>query len=202
MRAVHVDGTLLRELPAELCVELRLVVGMEVDPGDIQRINTAGARHDAMDKALRLLSYRPRSESELETRLRQAGHSPEAAGAALAQCRELGYLDDRTFAVSFVRDRLRLKPKGRRALRSELYRKGIDRDLAEEAIDTGFSEAGIDESDAARRLAHRRARSLQRLERDVARRRLTGYLVRRGFPPQAVRSAVEEALPVDGRRSR
>jgi regulatory protein len=189
-----VDDELLWELPLELCAELRLEVGMEVGPADIRRIADAAARHDAIDKALRLLSYRPRSESELEGRLRQAGHPAAASHAAVERCRELGYLDDRAFAVSFVRDRLRLKPKGRRALRSELYRKGIDRDVAEEAIDAGFSDVGIDEADAARRLARKRAKALRRLEPDVARRRLTGFLSRRGFPPSAVRSAVDEAL--------
>jgi regulatory protein len=193
-----VDGQLLRELPLEVCAELQLDVGMVVGPADIRRITDAGSCHDAMDKALGLLSYRPRSESELDGRLRKAGYPPAAARAALDRCRDLGYLDDRAFAVSFVRDRLRLKPKGRRALRSELYRKGIDRDLAEEAIDAGFADAGIDETDAARQVARKRAKALRRFDPEVARRRLTGYLSRRGFPPAAVRVAVDQALPAGG----
>lgn len=148
-----------------------------------------------MDKALELLSFRARSESELERRLRRAGHPSSAVSAALERCRELGYLNDRDFALAHVRDRLRLRPKGRRALRSELYRKGIDRELAEEAIDAGFAEFGIDERDVARRLARERARALRRLDEGVARRRLTGYLARRGFPPPVVREAVEATLP-------
>lgn len=148
-----------------------------------------------MDKALELLSFRARSESELEGRLRRAGHTPDATAAALRRCRELGYLDDRSFALALVRDRLRLKPKGRRALRSELYRKGIDRDLAETAIDEGFAEAGVDEAGLARRLAGKRMKALRRLEGDVARRRLTSYLARRGFPPPVVHAAVVDALP-------
>jgi regulatory protein len=107
----------------------------------------------------------------------------------------LGYLDDRSFALALVRDRLRLKPKGRRALRSELYRKGVDRDLAETAIDEGFAEAGVDEAGLARRLAGKRMKALRRFERDVARRRLTSYLARRGFPPPVVHAAVADALP-------
>lgn len=152
-------------------------------------------RRAAMDKALELLSFRARSESELEGRLRRAGHDPDATAAALRRCQELGYLDDHAFALALVRDRLRLKPKGRRGLRSELYRKGIDRYLAETAIDEGYAEADIDEAGVARRLARKRARALTRLERDVARRRLVSYLVRRGFPPSVVHAAVADALP-------
>ncbi|MFW6089035.1 MAG: regulatory protein RecX [Gemmatimonadota bacterium] len=151
-----------------------------------------------MDKALELLSFRARSESELERRILRAGHAPSAAASALRRCRELGYIDDRAFALAHVRDRLRLRPKGRRALRSELYRKGVDGDLAEAAIDEAFAELGIDETALARRLAGKRVKALGRLETETARRRLTGYLVRRGFSPPVVRAAVAEALPARG----
>lgn len=148
-----------------------------------------------MDKALELLSFRARSESELESRLRRAGHAADAVAGVLHRCRELGYLDDHAFALAHVRDRLRLRPKGRRALHAELRRKGIDRDLAEAAIEDAFAETGLDESALARRLARKRRRALGRVPPDVARRRLAGYLARRGFPPTVVRSVVSEALP-------
>lgn len=151
-----------------------------------------------MDKALELLSFRARSESELERRLTRGGHAPSATAAALRRCRELGYLDDRAFALAHVRDRLRLRPKGRRALRSELFRKGVDADLAEAAIDEAFAESGLDETDLARRLAGKRVKALGSFEIGVARRRLAGYLVRRGFPPPVVRAVVAEALPAEG----
>ena len=151
-----------------------------------------------MDKALELLSFRARSESELERRLLRAGHAPSAAASALRRCRELGYLDDRAFALAHVRDRLRLRPKGRRALRSELFRKGIDGDLAEAAIEEAFAETGLDETELARRLAGKRAAALSALALEVARHRLGGYLVRRGFPPPVVRSVVAESLPARG----
>ena len=154
-----------------------------------------------MDKALELLSFRARSESELEDRLRRSGHSPSAATSALERCRELGYVDDHAFAVAHVRDRLRLRPKGRRALRSELYRKGVDRDLAEAAIEQAFEEAKLDESGLARRLATRRARKLAGVEPATARRRLAGYRSRRGCPPRVVRDVVAEALSDDDEQS-
>ncbi|MFW6085524.1 MAG: regulatory protein RecX [Gemmatimonadota bacterium] len=147
-----------------------------------------------MDKALELLSFRPRSESELEARLRRERHAADAIAAAISRCRELGYLDDRAFALSHVRDRLRLNPRGRRALRSELYRKGVDRGIAEEAIEEAFAEFGATERDLARRLAAKRAAALDRVELPAARRRLSGYLARRGFPATIVRDVVGETL--------
>ena len=155
-----------------------------------------------MDKALELLSFRARSESELERRLLRAGHKPDTIAPALRRCRELGYLDDRAFALSHVRDRLRLRPRGRRALRSELYRRGVDAELADEAIDRGFEETGVDETDLARRVARKRFRILKGAQPEAARRRLAAYLARRGFPPTVVREVVAEILTDDEVRPR
>lgn len=151
-----------------------------------------------MDKALQLLSFRARSESELEGRLRRAGHSDSATRHAMSRCRELGYLDDRAFAEAHVRDRLRLRPRGRRALRTELFRKGISPDVAEAAIEDAFAEFDVDEAGVAHRLASKRARRLRGLEPDVARRRLAGFLARRGFPPSVVRAAIDRVLDPRG----
>lgn len=147
-----------------------------------------------MDKALELLSFRPRSESELEARLHREDHAPDVIARALRRCRELGYLDDRAFALSHARDRLRLNPRGRRALRSELYRKGVDRDVAEAAIEEAFAELRVTERDLARQLAAKRAGALNHVELPAARRRLTSYLARRGFPGPIVRDVVGETL--------
>lgn len=147
-----------------------------------------------MDKALELLSFRARSERELEIRLCRAGHPSPAVRSVLGRCRELGYLDDDAFALAYVRDRLRLRPRGRRALRSELAAKGVDPATIERAVETAFVDAGVEELDLARRCARKHAGTFGAVEPWVARRRLTGYLARRGFPPDAVRQVVGEVI--------
>ena len=56
-------------------------------------------------------------------------------------------------------------------------------------------EFGFSEQDLLRQSATRRVRALQSVERTAARRRLSGYLLRRGFAGADVRSIVDELLP-------
>ncbi len=193
-RAVFVDGTLFCVVPAGTVDALRLEVGARATPEQLRRLKAASNLAAALEQALRLLGFRARSRVELERRLLRSGHPPDAVDAALARCAELGYLDDQAFALSFTRDCLKLRPRGRRLLMAELRRKGVAQDVAASAIEEAFAEADLGEAEFAHELAHKRLRSVAGLAQPVARRRLTAYLARRGFPPAMIREAVHRAL--------
>lgn len=181
-------------VPAGTVSGFRLQVGALVTTEQLNQLEVAANRTAALEHALRLLDFRVRSRVELERRLLQSGHTPDAVEPALARCSELGYLDDQMFALSFTRDRLRLRPRGRRLLMAELRRKGVAQDVAASAIEEAFAEADLGEAEFAHQLAHKRLGSIAGLAQPVARRRLTAYLARRGFPPAIIREAVHRAL--------
>jgi len=189
-----VDGALFCVVPAGTVCGFRLEVGAQVTPGQLDQLEASASRANALEAAFRLLAYRPRSRVELERRLRRSSHPPAAVEAALTRCDELGYLDDRSFALAFVRDRLKLSPRGRRVLLVELRQKGVAQEDAATAIEEAFAELDVGEAEFAHQVAKKRARSLAGLAQPVARRRLTAYLARRGFPPAAIREAVLQAL--------
>jgi len=143
-----------------------------------------------METALRHLSVRPRSRAELERHLRRRGVPPERIPPVLARCAELGYLDDRAFATAMVRDRIRLRPRGLARLRAELREKGVEAGDAEAGIRGAFEEAGVTEADLLERAAEQRWRTLGGFPPAIRRRRLTAYLVRRGFPRVDIRRVV------------
>lgn len=150
----------------------------------------------AREAALRLLSHRPRTEAELRLRLLRKDFPLEIADACVAQLRAKGLLDDAAFAEMFVRDRVRLNPRGRRLVVQELRGRGVEAETAMAAVEGVMREEEVDElaltRDAASRWRPRRGEELPR-----ARRRLTGFLARRGFAAQAVRQVVAELLPDD-----
>jgi len=172
-----------------------------------------------LDAAARLLEARPRAEAEVRRRLRDAGYRPELVDGAVERLLALGYLDDAAFARAWVESRDRAHPRGARALRDELRRKGVAAGVVEEAIaareaaatggdpegaaaDTGSggrasSTAG--DLDAAARLLERRGASLLR-ETDPRRRRAKAYslLARSGFDPDASREAIAAWLAACG----
>ncbi|MFQ5747552.1 MAG: regulatory protein RecX [Gemmatimonadota bacterium] len=153
-----------------------------------------------LELALRHLAVRTRSRAELERHLRRRGVPPESIPSVVEHCAELGYVDDRAFAAAFVRDRIRLRPRGIARLRSELRAKGVDAEDAEAGIRMAFEELGVTEGSLLEAAAAGRWRALRALAPPVRRRRLAAYLLRRGFPPPDVRRVVaglsrDEAAP-------
>lgn len=150
----------------------------------IDELRGAQARHHALESALRLLSYRPRSEREIRARLQRAGTPAEAANETVERLRGAGLIDDESFARDWVDGRQSRSPRGRRLLASELRSRGIDPRILENAV------AGIDDFEAAYRAAERRASSLRSLPYQQFRQRLSGFLLRRGFDYETVRKTV------------
>jgi regulatory protein len=181
-------------VPAETVAALRLEVGASATPEALEALERAASRAETLEAALRLLNYRVRSRAELQRRLRRSGHAQPAIEAAVARCDELGYLDDEAFAMAYVRDRLKLRPRGRRVLVAELRAKGVSQTTAASAVDVVFAQAEVSEGELADRVARKRAPSLESLEPEVARRRLAAFLARRGFSSATIRDTVARAL--------
>ncbi|HYH82176.1 MAG TPA: regulatory protein RecX [Longimicrobium sp.] len=191
---VHVDGEFRLALAAELVLSEHLHVGDEVDEARLAALESAGGAWKARDAALSLLSYRARSATELKRRLKRKGFEDDTAESTVARMGELRMVDDAAFAESFVRDRVRLRPHGKRRLAQELRAKGVDEATARAAIDGVMEREDASEADLARAAAARwRPRPGE--EPDRARRRLHAFLARRGFGGEVVRDVVDELLP-------
>ncbi len=145
---------------------------------------------EARAAALRLLKFRPRSESELKERLAQKGVTGTAVPTGGEDLRRKGFIGDAQFARYFAAQQASSKPLGRRLLMSRLKAKGIQPELAEAAVETAME--GRDELTLAREAASRRTTALQGLPRAAAERRLFGYLSRRGFSGDVVYRVVKE----------
>ena len=140
-----------------------------------------------LEAAARFLEARPRSVQETRRRLVSAGYRADLVEATIEGLVELGMLDDEAFARMWLESRDRAHPRGRRALRQELRLKGIDDDIALQALDQrdlgreGSAEETTEEQ-VAQRLLDRKRRLLDRLD-DPRLRRSRAYelLTRAGF---------------------
>jgi len=190
---VHVDGAFRLGLSVELVLAEALRVGDEVDEARLAALEGKDQTWKARDAALSLLSYRARTTVELKRRLKRKGFDDEVAAATVERLDQLGVVDDAAFAESFVRDRVRLKPRGPRRLAGELRAKGVDDDTARAAIAEVMEREEATEEDLARAAAARwKPRAGEHAAR--ARARLQGFLARRGFGGDAVRAVLREKL--------
>jgi regulatory protein len=189
---LHLDDGATVELAHEIVLSAGARLGTDLSSEALHLLLDADLRWRARENALRLLSYRPRTESELRSRLLRKEIPAEVADACLTELREKHLLDDASFAEAFARDRVRLNPRGRRRVVQELRGRGVDPAIAASAVEGAMREEEVDEIDLARDAARRwRPRSGEDPER--ARRRLTGFLARRGFGADTVREVVEES---------
>jgi regulatory protein len=191
---LEVDEVTLFRVSEDLCRRCSLEVGCHLSTAELQDLGREAGDSEAMDRAVHYLSYRPRTCREVRRYLAKHGLSPHADGA-IGRCIELGYLDDEAYARTFVRERIRFKPRGLPRLVSELLARGVDRDTAERAVAATLDEEGVTEAALLREVALRRAHSLRSLDPPAARRRLSAFLGRRGFRTGAIREIVRELLP-------
>lgn len=176
--SVFVDGAFAVGLSAAAARDLGLEVGRELAEDELRRMAFAAEVDGAYARALRYLRSRLRSRHEFEERLRRYGYEGDIVDAAVELLTSRGLVDDGAFAGAWVRDRVRLKPKGRRALRAELAAKGVAPETVEAALAENVDE---DEEALARRaLAPRREAFRAKGERK-GRAAITSFLARRGF---------------------
>jgi regulatory protein len=172
-------------LALHLAQEAGLYTGMELSQEQVDALQGADARHSAYDAALRLLSYRPRSEKEMRRRLARRGVDLRLISETVQRLKERGYLDDEAFARFWTETRETTSPRGRRLIAQELRAQGVGAETAAAAT------ASVSDEEAAYRAASRRLHAFRGLDFDTFRRRLGGFLVRRGFSYEVARRTMD-----------
>lgn len=166
-----------------LVIDHSLAEGVHLDLPAMQALLDADDLIAAKQVATRQLAYRPRSVAELRGTLEQRGFRHVTIDAVVERFLELGYLDDEAFARRWIANREQLAPRGTQLLKRELRQKGITPDLADAAL----ADADLDDFESALALAEHRLSKMGGLERETQRRRIAGYLERRGYGYDVVR---------------
>lgn len=137
--------------------------------------------------ALKLLDRRDYTRGELAARLARREVTPEVAAAVLDRFEEVRLIDDQRYAERYAVQRQSARSLSRSAVRRELLGKGIDAELADEALEAIDDDT---EQQTALDLARRKARPMVGLPRDKQYRRLAGALARKGYSAALVNATV------------
>ena len=147
--------------------------------------HSVSTHQKAKNAALRLLSYRSRSEKEVQRRL-QGRFSTDVIERTVSDLRRQGLLDDAAFAKEWREQRERFRPRGPAVIRQELQKLGVDREVIREAL------SDFDASANAYQAGSKYASKLSIEDANDFRRRLGGFLHRKGFEGDVLRRAVEQ----------
>ena len=208
--AMRTEVLLSDERTFTIATEVVLTLGLSRDtPVDAQleaKLVDADLWFRAKDAALGLIARRAHARRELRDKLYRKEFPGRVIHRVLDHLETVGLVDDRAFAEAYVRDRVRLKPRGSRALRAELAKKGV-RDDADPAIEAVFEDEEVDDralalEAAAGWLGRQRPKVLDALEEGYrseagqkALRRYLGWMGRRGFGAGIARGVLDELRP-------
>jgi regulatory protein len=185
---LYLDDVYKFPVSANTVLAAGLHVGMEIDEAELQQIRQSAEIGNAHDKALNYLDLRRRSIKELHDYLRRKEYEPEVINQVVDRLMRANLLNDEEFARAWVRDRLLLKPKSKRALSVELAQKGISRSVIDAVLiemEEGSEQRALEEA-VSRKL--RQTKYATRVNDD----KLIASLVREGYSYSDIKNCLRQ----------
>ncbi|MBN1369346.1 MAG: regulatory protein RecX [Dehalococcoidaceae bacterium] len=183
---LFVDGSFAFSVCREIAVDNNLKTGLVLDEGLVFELKREDEKRRCFNAACLLLGYRPRGEAELKQRLVRKGFGSELVSDVTRDLKSRGWLDDEEFARFWTENRREFKPQSAALIRRELKQKGVGADIIEQAV------AGCDDYQSAWQAARPRASKSAGLDYDAFRRRIGGFLQRRGFGYGIIKPVIEK----------
>ena len=146
------------------------------------------------ERAVKMLESRARSARDLRKRLILKGEPEALVDQAIARLIELRYLDDAAYARMVARGKIEGSGWSGHRLRQELWKRGVDRTIAEDALREVSGELEETQDAQLEKLALKQAVKLRDAEPLARRRRLVAYLARRGYDLDDVLKVVNRVL--------
>jgi regulatory protein len=153
--------------------------------------NPERSRKKTFDRAVNLLTYKPRSIRELRERLlEKAWTNQEIVEGVIEKLKEYNYLNDEQFAKDFAASKVRQKPIGKKRLRIDLIKKKLDKETIEKALAETFEDTPEDE--VINRAVAKRLRIKGKPEDQKDKKKFFDHLMRLGFSYDIVRDKLRE----------
>lgn len=185
--ALYIDGEYVSMICKDSILTYNIKKGESIDDYLLHSLLEYSDYVRAKEKALNLLTYRDCSEKEMYNKLRLK-FNENACRKAVEKLKELNLIDDRRFAQRYANELISNKKLSLRGVRSELYKKGIDRDLTDEILE----EFDIDPVEQITELIERKF--LRNLSDEKGIKRVYNTLLRMGYSYSDIRSALNEYI--------
>lgn len=197
---IFLDGKFAFGADEDLVVERRLVTGKEIPETDLQILLEEAEIGKLMERMYGLFGRRQRSEKEVRDYLKQLSFkrklkgdgeiTDEIASALVSKLVRKGLINDLEFAKSWVESRS--KRKGINALKSELFNKGIGREIIEEVLS---NEALVSSgAQTAEKLLERKMRIWKNLKEYEFKQKALQFLMSRGFEYDLCKELIEKVI--------
>lgn len=189
---VYVDGKYAFSLSAEEIITHKIKKGKKLSSNDLHSLINSSHLERSLARAYNFLSYRPRSKQEIADRLKKYEdlNSNELIPATIRRLEDQELINDHEFALWFIKERIRHRPRSLKRLRHELYRKGID----SATINSALAESEYDEQEALESIIEVKIRKSHSLRND--KNKLITYLLSQGFPYNLIKPTLNNLSQV------
>jgi len=187
---IFLDGEFAFGADEDLVVNRRLVIGKIITPEDMEKILYEAEIGKLMEKMYRWFGLRQHSEKEVKDYFRNKTFSQLVVDAVIEVLKKKGMVNDLEFAKAWVEARRRSKQKGIRAIKAELFQKGIDKEIIEEVI--SHQSSVISEEELAKQALEKKMKVWKNLDPKRLYQKSIEFLLRKGFEYENVKEAVEK----------
>ena len=182
--SIYCDDRYSFSVSEAMLLEQGLVAGQELTMADLKKYKQLSSDDNSFNRALRYAAIRNHSQWEMEQYLKRKDVSEDQSAVILARLADLGFIDDKNFANSWVENRRLLKPVSRRRLEQELRQKHVNSEIIKAALEEDLTE----ELTVLKYLVAKKR--LQSSYKDN--QRLMGYLSRQGFSYDDIKTAMSD----------
>ena len=188
--SVFIDDAFAFGLALDLVVRAGLKKGQRLEVDEQQALLDDEERLRARSVALDYIAYQARTEQEVRRKLARKGFAEHVVEEAVARMAELGYLDDAAYARAYARGRLSGRGHGPQRIRNDLRKRGV----APRVIDAALEDL-VEQDDLRETALHHGRKRWVRLQREEdpykRRKKLSDFLMRRGYDFDLIREVVE-----------
>ncbi len=201
--SIYINNKFAFGLKKSSLLEAGLKKGQEITKEQLKKLKQKDIEDKNWDRALRFLSYRPRSEKELERYLKKKKVSDTETTTIIERLKERAYIDDKAFTTWWIEQRVKHKPRGRILLYKELAQKGVPKELINKGLNNlakiihekekEIPEKYADDPEAylAYKVAKKKAKYFNNKSKFEFKRKLSNHLYRRGFTWDQINKVVD-----------
>lgn len=196
---IFLDGVFTFGADEDLVVSERLIPGKVIEPRGVDNLLFESEVGKLMERMYGLFSVRQRSEKEVrdylkilsfKRKIKDQDEIPQVSiDLIIERLKQKEMLNDLEFAKAWVQSRRRSKQKGKNALKSELYQKGINKEIIEKVVS---QESLVSEEELATISLEKKLKSWKNLEPQKLKQKSLGFLMRKGFDYEIAKTVLDK----------
>lgn len=187
--SIFVDGTFFVGLTDSQLIDFDIYKGKKISQEELDKIKYQSNYGKIKDKAISLISIRPRSKKELKDKLILKKYELNLIDKVIRQLEKDKLLDDKIFAKQWVYHRTEFSGLGKRRIELELFKKGVDQNIAKKEV---LKIADTQQFDKAFDLASKKYPLLKDEDKYKKREKLSAFLARKGYSWDIIKKVLDK----------